>query len=250
MRRLLPDPPAEIDDTDLAAAYAVPDQAHVRMNFVSSADGAATVDGRSGGLGTAGDKKVFGELRTLCDLVLVGGGTAMTESYGATVKSEQARARRRERGLAEVPPLAVVSGSLHLDPAAPMFTATAVRPIVLTKANAPAGMRAQLDRVADVVTAGDDRVDLATALSVLAARGLRRVLCEGGPSLFGSLHAAGLVDELCLTVSPRLAGAGGPRIIAGPAADLADLDLTQVLTEDGALFLRYAVRRSGRTLGP
>jgi riboflavin biosynthesis pyrimidine reductase len=244
MRRLLPDPPAELDDTDLAAAYAVPGGGHVRMNFVSTADGAAAVDGRSGGLGTAGDKKVFAELRTLCDVVLVGGGTAMTERYGNTVRDAAAKAKRRERGLAEVPPLALVSGSLRLDPSARMFTEAEVRPIVLTRANAPAGMSAQLQRVADVITVGDDKVDLARALSVLAARGLTRVLCEGGPTLFGSLHAAALVDELCLTLAPRLAGATGPRIIAGPGTDLAALDLAQVLTEDGALFMRYTVRRS------
>jgi riboflavin biosynthesis pyrimidine reductase len=244
MRRLLPDPPAELDDTDLAAAYAVPDAAHVRMNFVSSADGAATVDGRSGGLGTPGDRKVFGALRTLCDAVLVGGGTAMTEHYGPAVRTDEARARRRARGLAEVPPIVLVSGSLHLDPAAPVFSEATTRPIVLTRENAPAGMRAQLQRVADVITAGDDTIDLTQALSVLAARGLEKVLCEGGPSLFGSLHAAGLVDELCLTVAPKLAGANGPRLIAGPATDLADLELTQVLTEEGALFMRYAIRRS------
>jgi riboflavin biosynthesis pyrimidine reductase len=250
VRRLLPDPPAELDDTDLAAAYAVPDAAHVRMNFVHSVDGAATVDGRSAGLGTPGDKRLFGLLRTLCDLVLVGAGTAVAERYGPTITSAEARAARRDRGLAEVPPLALVSASLHLDPTAPVFTETPVRPIVLTRANAPAGTRSQLERVADVITAGDDTVDLAEALRVLAARGLRRVLSEGGPRLFGSLHAAGLVDELCLTVSPRLVGSGARRIIDGPAAELADLTLAHVLTEDGALFLRYTVGRSGRRLGP
>src|SRR6266540_352119 len=226
MRSLLPEPSADLDDAGVAARYAVPDtggRPHLRLNFVASADGAVTVHGLSEGLQTPGDNRVFTLLRDLTDVVLVGAGTIRLEGYGALRPGPERRARRREHGRAEVPVLAVVSGRLDLDPAAELFTA------------APA-------RVADVIVAGAAGVDLPAALAALAGRGLPRILCEGGPHLFGSLLVAGCTDELCLTLSPLLAGPGPGRIVAGPPlpAPVA-VRLTHLLEEDGALFCRYAV---------
>jgi riboflavin biosynthesis pyrimidine reductase len=256
VRRLFPDPPAELDDEALAAAYALPPETarHVRMNFVASVDGAATVGDKSRGLATSGDTRVFDLLRELCDVVLVGAGTVRVEGYLQPAYPPDRRARRLGRGLAEVPPYAVVSHSLLLDPTSPLFTAAVPRTIVVTRAGAPADRREALAQVADVVVAGTEQVDLAAALDQLADRGLRRVLCEGGPHLFGALLAANLVDELCLTVSPLLAGPGSVRIVAGqprpdqtwpqPQLDRTwPLALRQLLTEDGALLLRYQVDR-------
>jgi riboflavin biosynthesis pyrimidine reductase len=146
--------------------------------------------------------------------------------------------------------IAVVSASLDLDPTSRLFTAAepAARTVVVTCRAAPADRRAALAEVADVLVAGDDRVDLAAAVGRLAERGLPRVLCEGGPTLFGTLLAAGLVDELCLTVSALLTGPGTGRIVAGPPPSDAPYPLTllHALEEDGALLLRYALnsRRS------
>jgi len=250
VRRLLPDPAEGLTDDDLLTAYAPPAEAarHLRANFVTSADGAGTLDGRSGGLSPPADKRVFGLLRDLADVVLVGAGTVRAENYHYPARSPERRARRRALGLGEVPTLAVVSGRLDLDPGAPLFAEAAGMPppIVVTTATAPADRRAALGRVADLIVAGEDRVDLARALDELAAAGLRRVLCEGGPSLFGTLLAGGLLDELSLTVSPLLAGPAAGRIVAGAPQPPTRLAVRHVLEEDGALFLRYAAAGATR----
>jgi riboflavin biosynthesis pyrimidine reductase len=240
VRTIFPSPGGELDLTGLAEAYACPRERWLRVNFVSSADGSVSVDGLSGGLSSAGDKRVFGILRVLTDVVLVGAGTARAENYKA------ARARQALAGLRTGRPaaatIAVVTGSADLDLASPLFTdpPPESRTIVITRAAAPAERRAAAATVADVIVAGDEQVDLAAAVAALADRGLGRVLCEGGPHLFGQLAVAGLVDELCLSLSPILAGPGAGRIIAGPAlACAAKLTLHQAITDEDFLFLRY-----------
>ncbi|WP_163547823.1 pyrimidine reductase family protein [Candidatus Frankia nodulisporulans] len=230
-------------EVDLDQAYAYPEKAathsYVRSNFVSAADGAAEVDGRSGPLGGEGDRQVFRTLRWLCDVVLVGAGTVRHENYGPVVIPPQRREQRVAAGLAAAPPVAVVTASAALEPAARLFD-TEVRPIILTCADAPADRRAALARVAEVVLCGDSMVEPGAALAALAERGLTRVLLEGGPTLHAQLAAAGLLDELCLTVAPLLAGPGHKSITMGDDwARPVPLRLTQVLTEDGSLFLRY-----------
>ena len=245
MRQLLPAPSGEMTDDDLLAAYEVPagGDPHVRVNFVASADGAAWLDGRSGGLSSPADKRVFALLRDLADVVLVGAGTIRTEGYSYPDFGAERRARRRALGLAELPTFAVVSGSLDLDADSGLFAGAPVRTIVLTGAAAPPDRRAALAQVADVVIAGDRHVDLARAVDALAARGLTRILSEGGPALLGGLVAAGRLDELCLTVSPLLAGPGAGRIVAGAGHPPVTLSILGLLTEDNSLFTRYAVGR-------
>ncbi|MBO0803494.1 MAG: pyrimidine reductase family protein [Nocardiopsaceae bacterium] len=210
--------------------------------MVASADGAATVDGLSGGLSSPGDRRLFWVLRGLADVVLVGAGTARAEGYRPTRASRSWEALGLRSGRPAAPPLAVVSRSLDLDPAAP-FLADAppdARTIVITCADAPPVARVALERVADVIVAGDTLVNLADALAALSDRGLGRVLCEGGPHLLGQLAAAGLLDELCLTIAPVLAGPGAPGIVEGaPFPAAARLSLASLLEEDGTLFCRY-----------
>jgi riboflavin-specific deaminase-like protein len=228
VRRLLPDPS---DDVDLAAAYAVPAGRHVRVNFASSADGAVTVSGTSRALSSDADRELFHLLRAMSDVVLVGAGTVRKENYGGA---------RPVDGTA--PPIAVVSRSLDLDPAARLFTDTTRPPIVLTCAAAPAQRRDQLADIADVIVAGDEDVDMRAAVEALADRGLEHVLCEGGPHLFGWLVAGGLANELCLSLAPVLAGGTAGRIVAGLDTETADaMQLVQVLEDDGHLFLRYRI---------
>jgi len=250
VRRLLPagdGPPADLDDDALAEAYAVPAGRpwHLRMNFVTSVDGGVTVDERSAGLSNPADKRVFALLRDLADVVLVGAGTARTEGYRAERYGPDRRRRRVRLGRAELPVIAIVSGSLDLDPTSRLFTGAepTARTVVLTCRAAPEDRKAALAEVADVLVAGDDRVDLTAAVAGLAERGLTRVLCEGGPTLFGALLAAGLVDELCLTVSALLTGPGTGRIVAGPVLAGAPypVALVHLLEENGALLLRYAL---------
>lgn len=246
MRQLLPAAAGGTDltDADLLAAYATPPGPgpHLRANFVASADGAVSVAGVSAGLSSPADKRVFGILRDLADVVLVGAGTVRAEDYGYPRHGPSRRARRRELGRAELPAFAVVSGSLNLDPRSRFFTEAQVRPLVLTGDEPPADRRAALVDVAEVVTLGADLTGLP---AVLAERGLPRILCEGGPALLGQLTAAGVLDELCLTVAPLLAGAGPGRISAGPPYPPRAMTLRHVLAEDGMLFLRYALDRAG-----
>ncbi|MEU6074328.1 pyrimidine reductase family protein [Micromonospora sp. NPDC047074] len=227
-----------MDDAALTALYGRPDRPHLRMNFVTSVDGAVSVDGYSAGLSGEPDKRVFGLLRMLCDALLVAAGTLRHEGYRAVRLTERRRAWRREHGLSEYPTLVVVSGALDLDPAQAAFADAPVRPVVLTRAGATAPPG--LTEVADVVRCGDDRVDLAAGLAELRRRGLDQVLCEGGPQLFGALTAADLVDEVCLTVAPLLAGAGPGRITAGGPSEVRHLPLRHVLAAGGVLMLRYA----------
>ena len=249
MYRIWPTGPAEladageIDDAGLAAHYAYPaDLAgpFVRVNFVTSVDGAVSVEGRSGGLGTAADKRVFGLLRELADVVLVGAGTVRAEDYRG--------ARRATRGRDTPPPIAVVTGSAELDPGARLFTDTRTPPIVLTLATAPTDRRERLAAAgADVVVL--DRLSPDALLAELGRRGLHRVLCEGGPGLHGQLVAADAVDELCVTVSPLLAGGGAGRIADGPAGSPPRrMTLVGALTHEDALLLRY--RRSSEISAP
>ncbi|MGK5739159.1 pyrimidine reductase family protein [Micromonospora sp. URMC 103] len=240
IRRLWPDPAAEaVDDDALTALYGRADRPHLRVNFVSSLDGAVTLDGYSAGLSGEPDKQVFGLLRMLCDALVVAAGTLRHEGYRALRLDERRRAWRRERGLPDYPTLVVVSGSLDLDPAQAAFADAPVRPLVLTRAGAvpPPGLR----EVAEVVPCGTDRVDLADGLRELRRRGHDQLLCEGGPHLFGALTTADLVDELCLTVAPLLAGPGPGRITAGEPGPPRRLPLRHVLAaDDGTLLLRYA----------
>lgn len=242
MHLLVPGP--SVDDSALEELYDYPaglTAPFVQVNFVASADGAATVSGRSRGLSSPADKKVFALGRDLADVVLVGAGTAIAEGYQGIKRTELRAARRERRGLPGIPPIAVVTGRGSIPPSSPLLTATAVPPIVITAEVSPLTWRKEVaDAGADVIVAGEDRVDVTLALSALADRGLLRVCCEGGPTLFGDLVAAGLVDQLCLTVAPKLAGAGAVRITTGLAAAAPmDLALESALADEGFLMLRY-----------
>jgi len=236
---------AELTDKDLSQLYARPDAPSLRMNFVSSLDGAVDVAGYSEGLSGPADKRIFGLLRQLSDAVMVGAGTLRHEGYRAVRLDENRRAWREERGLAAYPTLVVVSASLDVDPGQGAFADAPVRPIVITHGQSPPHRRRRIEGVADLLISGDHEVDLAAAVAELRTRGLNQVLCEGGPHLFGGLLAAGLVDELCLTVSPLLAGPGAGRIVAGRPRDATlGMSLVHILTADDTLFTRYT--RIGR----
>ncbi|MEJ2853003.1 MULTISPECIES: pyrimidine reductase family protein [unclassified Saccharothrix] len=234
----------ELTDADLERLYDYPpdlDRPWVQVNFVSSLDGAVSVSGRSGGLGNPADKKVFALGRDLADVVLVGAGTALVEGYQGVKAGEVRRERRARLGLAEVPPIAVVTANCSITPTSPLVVNTSVPPILITTAAAPADRRKALTEAgADVVIAGDDRVDLVRALKALDDRGLRRVDCEGGPTLFGGLIAADLVDTLCITYAPLLAAGDAGRIATGPLPEAPrDLRLASILRYESALLLRY-----------
>jgi riboflavin biosynthesis pyrimidine reductase len=241
--RLWPEPDATPMEHDaLAQCYPRTEGPTLRVNFTSSVDGAVALDGFSEGLSGPGDKKVFGTLRTVCDALVVAAGTVRTEGYRAFRLDERRRAWRTARGLSPYPLMVVVSGSLDLDPGQAIFADAPIRPIVVTHAAAPPQRRDALAEVADILTVGEDAVDLAAMLAALHARGATQVLCEGGPQLFGALTSADLVDEVCLTVAPLLAGPGAGRITAGEPGPPREMAVRHVLTADGQLLLRYGRR--------
>lgn len=245
MRVLLPSP---ADEVDVHAFYAADwvETGGLRVNFIASADGAASAAGKSAGLQTPGDNLIFAALRDLADVVVAGAGTVMTEGYRAITVPEPRRSIRRAYGMRDALPTAVVSRTLRLDPSASLFVDAQgeSRTIVLTCAAAPPDRLTALRPVADVVICGDEAVEPARARAALEERGHSRILSEGGPTAFADFVAGGAVDELCLTVSPLLIGPGPARITAGgPWEAVAGLVLTGALEEDSALFLRYRVSR-------
>src|SRR5262245_49892246 len=179
MRLLAPGSP-DLTDDDLADLYAIArGQPWLRVNFVTSLDGAVEIEGHSAGLGSPADKAVFGLLRMLCDALVVGAGTLRHENYRAVRLDERRRAWREARGLVAYPTLVVVSHRLALDPAHPALATAPVRPVIVCPADADPGRRAALSEVADVLAVGDGAVDLPAALADLRRRGLTELLSEG-----------------------------------------------------------------------
>ncbi|CAN7457914.1 dihydrofolate reductase family protein [Knoellia sp. LjRoot47] len=210
---------SEVGDDDLTRLYAWPSDGGVRANFVSTLDGsAAGGDGRSGSINTDADGRVFHLQRELADCVLVGAGTARAEGYrrGAT-------------------PIFVVSGRGHL----PESLSEGEGSVVLVTC-ASSG----LEPSDEVWVEGDDDVDLRTVVARLRDAGMPCILAEGGPSLFHDLLAAGLVDELALTIAPRLVGGDATRVVAGTPLDGAsglDAEIGHLLEEDGSLLTLWRI---------
>jgi riboflavin biosynthesis pyrimidine reductase len=282
----------------------------VFLNMVCTADGRATLGGRSGPIGNRADRELFHALRTAVDAVMVGAGTVRAERYRRLVREDAHRQLRRERGMEEEPLACIVSASLDLSPEIPLLADPAARIAILTpsptgvlpasatpdrRANPIEPARATPDRRTDPVepararpdlrtdpmeparttpdlrtdpveyvrAAHEGRLDLPGALAELHARlGVATVLCEGGPHLNGELLAAGLVDELFLSLAPKLGGGGdapaggaasGPgsgaeplRIVRGPEFDPPiELELLGALESESQLLLRYRVGGAG-----
>jgi riboflavin biosynthesis pyrimidine reductase len=236
--QILPSAVADVDPDDVYAAARpdLGDRAWLLANFVISADGAATSSGRSEGLSSPADKRLFGALRGVADVVLVGAGTVRAEGYGPVKVSAERRARRRRRGQPEVPALAIVTASGLLDYDAPLFTEAEVPTVIVTT---PSGADAVAGR-APTIVAGDGRVEVRTALRLLHETGARVVLTEGGPALLSDALREGVLDEMCLTLAPRLAGPGQRAMTtSGEGIATRDMTLASLLIEDGFLFCRY-----------
>ncbi|MGW0226952.1 pyrimidine reductase family protein [Actinopolymorpha singaporensis] len=239
---------ADLTDDELAEIYRYPaDQPWLRVNFVSSVDGAAQgPDGRSGTISGRPDRHVLALLRALCDVILVGAGTARAERYGPATIRPAFTALREKLGLAPTPPIAVVSHTLDL----PDKLLADPRTVVITSRNCSPERRAALEGRVDVAIAGESEVDVTAAVAALTDRGHRRILSEGGPSLFAELLARSLVDEVCLTQSPELLAGPAMRITHGPLlAEPTRLTLASLLEEDGFLFQRWLTGSHHETAG-
>ncbi|WP_282700345.1 pyrimidine reductase family protein [Streptomyces sp. CC219B] len=232
---------------ELAEAYAYPDPdvPWLRANMVSTLDGAAQYDGRSQPISNATDMRIFGTLRALADVVVVGAETVRQEGYRPARARAEFAAAREAAGQPPAPAIAVVSASLELDFSLPLFTSPLVPTVILTgAAAAPERVAAAEKAGARVVFAGDGvGVEPDRAVRALADLGHHRLLTEGGPRLLGQFVAAGVLDELCLTLSPMLTAGDAQRIADGPpVAAPRSFALVSLLEEEGFLFGRY--RRS------
>lgn len=219
---------------------------YLMLNMASTADGRARIGGRSGPIGGRADRELFHELRAVVDGVMVGASTLRVERYNRIVDDPQRRARRLQRGLAEEPFACVVSASLELPSDLPLLMDPGARVLLLTGSQATT-LEQAVAPVQYVRAGSGGTVDLPAALQQLRREhGIEVLLCEGGPHLNGQLLAAGLVDELHLCYSPRLAGESAAErhlaIVAGvELVPTVELELLSVLESDSYLFLRYRV---------
>jgi riboflavin-specific deaminase-like protein len=243
MQRLLPDPGettvAEQLDSYRPWEHDREERPYVAMNFAATVDGRASIGGVSGPIGSAQDTAMLAGLRMRFDAVMIGAGTMRAERYGRLVPSQEKRERRERIGLPHDPLMVIVSARLDLPWDAPLFTDGGGRVLILTASEAEPPQTATPLRV---VRHGGS-VDLAAALRHLREEhGVRALLCEGGPRLHAQLEAAGLVDDLFLTIAPKLAGGGAPRIVEGELPAIEPLELAWLLEQDGELLARYRRR--------
>jgi riboflavin biosynthesis pyrimidine reductase len=262
LKRLLPpDAPAAAEQIvvglglDALASTGPPiadgrERPYVVLNMVSTADGRATLAGRSGPLSNRADRELFHALRLAVDAVMAGAATVRVERYGRIIPDSSRRRLRIERGLSEEPLACIVSARLTLQGDIPLLADPAAKVAIVTSSAASLPpVAAQVDYIR---TARDGLLDLPAALAELRERfGVRTLLCEGGPHLNAQLLAAGLVDELFLSLSPQLAGDDldgnhahpeALRILAGAVLDPpVELELLGALEHDSHLFLRYGV---------
>lgn len=243
MQRLLPDPAPTTIEEQLAEfapqEMASESRPYVFTNFAATVEGRATIEGRSGPIGSDNDTAMLIGLRSLADAVMIGAGTMRAERYGRLVPDPAHRARRERRGLAHDPLAVILTNSMELPWDAGLFGCGMGRVVVFT-----ASERRPPETATPVtVVRHPERIDLAEALRYLRGElGIRALLCEGGPDTHAQMIELGVVDEIFLTCAPKLAGGEGPLIVTGLPARQRSLELLWLLHESGELFARYAVR--------
>ena len=239
MRRLLPDPgPTSVEeqlDGYRPWEEPHPERPFVAMNFAATVDGRAAIGGKSEAIGSDADTRMLAQLRTRFDAVMIGAGTMRAERYGRLIRNPERRQLRESLGLAGDPLMVIVSGRLDLPWDAPLFEAGAGEVVVFTASDEePPPVATPLE-----VVRHEGHVDVGAALAhVRRERGIRALLCEGGPRLHSELQARGLVDDLFLTIAPKLTGAG-PAIVEGELPEIAPLRLAWLLEVESELFARY-----------
>jgi riboflavin-specific deaminase-like protein len=243
MRRLLPDPgPTTVMDqvSELDLIQSPPaGRPYVVTNFAVTVDGKATLHGRSGAIGSDTDTEMLVCLRTRVDAVMIGAGTMRAERYGRPVSDPAKRGRRERRGLSQDPLLVIVSGRLDLPWDAPVFDDRGARVLIFTTSEADPPETTEVR-----VVRHEGKVDLGDALAFMRAeRGVRALLCEGGPRIHAQLIDESLVDELFVTHAPKLAGGDGPSLAVGLPELERPLEVAWLLEQDGEVYGRYRVPR-------
>ena len=239
--RLLPEALRVSADELLADWFALSRGAATRprvaVNFAVTADGAISLaSGVSGGIGDEGDLAVFRGLRDRADAILAGSGTVAAEGYGRLIRDETRRAQREQRGLTPDPLMVMISRSGNLPLSAPIFASPEQSIAVFTS---EAADRPQVEAALDVTPLAE--VNAERAFDLLADQGVRSIVCEGGPQLTSALIAQDLVDDVFLTIAPKLAGGGLTGLVSGPPIDMpVELMLTSVAERNGSLFVRWS----------
>src|SRR6266516_3559540 len=245
MQRLIPNQgPTSVEeqlDSHRPWEWAGEERPLVAMNFAATVDGRAAIEGRSGPIGSSVDTEMLVGLRTRFDAVMIGAGAMRAERYGRPVADQEAREHRERLGLPHDPLMVIVSGRLDLPWDAPLFTEGQGRVLIFTHSDSEPPETATTVRV----ERHDGSVDCARALAFLRReRGVRALLCEGGPRLHAQLLDADLVDELFVTHAPKLAGGSGPGLAVDLSESERQLELAWLLHEEttGELFARYKTR--------
>ncbi len=246
VRRLLPGPVVNVDPMEFYPTLPRPRPAGrpwLMINMIASADGAIAVDGTSDALGNPADEAVFSAVRACADWIVAAAGTVRAERYGLPRPSSASRRARRAAGRAERPGLAVVSASLDLDLALPLFAEQRPDddpPVILTGSTAAPEAVARLEPFSEVVRLPSPRPQPAEILGELDRRGAGVVLSEGGPSFNAQLADADMIDELCLSIAPLVAGGGSPRIVHGAVRTVPlTMSIDHLLESSDTLFVRY-----------
>jgi riboflavin-specific deaminase-like protein len=243
MRRLLPDPGLTTVEQQLDGYLPweepLDERPLVAVNFAATVDGRAAIAGRSGPIGSDTDTAMLAGLRTRFDAVMIGAGTMRAERYGPLPNTPERRQERERLGLSPDPLMVIVSGRLDLPWDATLFTDGGGEVVIFTASEADPPETATPVRI----VRHDKFVNIVEALRQLHTEfGIQALLCEGGPGLHNQLEGAGFVDDLFLTIAPKLAGGDAPRIIEGDLPGIAELQLAWLLEEDGELFTRYRRR--------
>jgi riboflavin biosynthesis pyrimidine reductase len=243
MRRLLPDPgPTTVEQQlDGYRPWEEPqeDRPLLAVNFAATVDGRASIGGVSGPIGSSADTEMLAGLRTRFDAVMIGAGTMRAERYGRVVADQAKREHRESIGLPHDPLMVIISGRLDLPWDAPLFSDGGGQVLIFTASEvAPPATATPVE-----VVRHEGFVDIVAALRHLRQeRGIRALLCEGGPGLHNELEGAGFVDDLFLTIAPKLSGGEAPRIIEGDLPGVRELELGWLLEHEGELFVRYKRR--------
>lgn len=229
------------ENVDLNIAYSYPEtkKPYIRTNMVSSIDGAISIDGHAKELSSKADRKIYRVMRNLSDIILVGARTMRIENYKPAKIDEENQELRVSRGQDPLPSIALVSRSGLFDWGMPFFTDTKIKPLVFTS-DEGAKVASEGKDVAEIISCGDNTVDLNRLVKKLSSRGFIKILCEGGPTLNAHLLKAGLIDELCLTFSPLIVQGDSARIFNGPTLDVPiEFSISNMFVEDNNIFTRY-----------